>query len=313
MRCRCGRKAIYHRRQSGQYLCGTCFSKSIESKFRHTVRKHALVRRGDTIAVGLSGGKDSTVLLHLLHGLQKRRPFEVAALIIDEGIAGYRDKTIKAARKTCDVLDIEYHIYSFSEEFGTTLDDITPEVSHCSYCGVFRRYLLNKKSRELSFRKLAVGLNLDDEVQSILMNLLRGDLFRFGRTGPYYRETPQFVPRIKPLREISEREVMLYAVTNHIEVDHSVCPYASEAFRGDVRAFLDEMESKRPTTKYALLRSYDRLFPYLQEQLTCDVTVCNQCGEPSVNSLCKTCKMLERIRKHSKSTENKAHKIERNI
>ena len=297
MRCRCGRKALYYRRQSGQYLCRTCFSKSIESKFRHTVRKYTFIGRGDTIAVGLSGGKDSTVLLHLLHDLQKRRPFEVTALIIDEGIAGYRDKTIDVAERTCRLLDIEYYIYSFAEEFGITLDNITPEVSHCSYCGVFRRYVLNKKSRELAFRKLAVGLNLDDEVQSILMNLLRGDLFRFGRTGPYYRETPQFVPRIKPLREISEREIMLYAVINNIEVDHSVCPYASEAFRGDIRTFLDEMESKRPTTKYALLRSYDRLFPYLQEQLTWEVTLCEQCGEPSVDTLCKTCKMLEKIRK----------------
>ena len=295
MRCRCGRKAIYYRRQSGQYLCGICFSKSIESKFRSTIRKHALVSRGDNIAVGLSGGKDSTVLLHLLHNLQKRRPFTVEALIIDEGIAGYRDKTIKVAEKTCQLLSIDYHIFSFSEEFGITLDDIEPDVSHCSYCGVFRRYLLNKKSRELTFEKLAVGLNLDDEVQSVLMNFLRGDLFRFGRTGPYYRKKSKFVPRIKPLREISEKEIMLYAVVNHIEVDHSVCPYASEAFRGDIRTFLDEMESKRPTTKYALLRSYDRLFPYLQEQLTYDVSLCEQCGEPSIDTLCKTCKMLEKI------------------
>jgi len=295
MKCRCGRKAIYHRRQSGQYLCAVCFSKSIQKKFRRTIRKHSLVKRGDNIAVGLSGGKDSTVLLHLLHDLQKRRPFSFEAIIIDEGIAGYRDTTIEVATKNCSLLDINYTIFSFHQEFGITLDDTQPGVSHCSYCGVFRRYLLNQKSRELHFDKLAVGLNLDDEVQSILMNLLRGDLFRFGRTGPYYKESPQFVPRIKPLREISEKEVMVYAVVNNIEVDHSVCPYASEAFRSDIRDFLDRMESKRPTTKYSLLRSYDRLFPYLQDQLTADVARCERCGEPTVNTLCKACKMLEDI------------------
>lgn len=297
MRCRCGRKAVYYRRQSGQYLCGQCFSKSINRKFRATVRKHSLVNKGDSIAVGLSGGKDSTVLLHLLHNLQKRRPFEMAAIIIDEGIKGYRSKTIKRAVETCNTLGVGYHIFSFEEEFNITLDEIEPELTHCSYCGVFRRYLLNKKSRELNFQKLAVGLNLDDEVQSIVMNLLRGDLFRFGRTGPYYTEKLHFVPRIKPLREISEKEIMLYAVVNQIPVDHSVCPYASEAFRGDIRNFLDYMESKRPTTKYSLLRSYDRLVPVLQKELTRDTLVCERCGEPCVDRVCKTCKMLEEIRK----------------
>ena len=302
MKCACGRKAVYFRRQSGQYLCGTCFSRSIESKFRATVRKHSLVKRGDKIAVGLSGGKDSTVLLHLLYMLKKRRPFEMAAITVDEGIRGYRNKTMEVAQKACHDLDLDLYIFSFREELQTELDDIDAELSHCSYCGVFRRYLLNKKSRELAFEKLAVGLNLDDEVQSILMNLLRGDLFRFGRTGPYYNEKLGFIPRIKPLREIAEKEIMLYAMVNDITVDHSVCPYAHEAYRGDIRNFLDHMESKRPTTKYGLLRSYDRLVPYLQKEFNCITPLCERCGEPSVNTVCKTCKMLEDIK--SKKMKN---------
>jgi uncharacterized protein (TIGR00269 family) len=242
------------------------------------------------------------VLLHLLHALQKDRPFELEAMIIDEGITGYRDKTIVLAEKTCQLLDIDYYIFSFDHEFGIVLDDVDGTVSHCSYCGVLRRYLLNKKARELSFDKLAVGLNLDDEVQSIVMNLLRGDLFRFGRSGPHYTKKGKFVPRIKPLRDILEREIMLYALVNSIEVDHSVCPYAFEALRGDVRTFLDSMESKRPTTKYALLRSFDRLAPYLQEKLTTDVIQCQQCGEPSVTTLCKTCTLLNEIKKRRYTT-----------
>ncbi len=294
MKCRCGRKPVYHRRQSGQYLCGTCLSRSVQSKFRETVRKYALVRRKDKIAVGLSGGKDSTVLLHLLYELSKRRPFEMAAVIIDEGISGYREKTIKMAEKNCNLLGIDYHIFSFRKEFGIVLDDM--KSPHCSYCGVLRRYLLNRKARELHFEKLAVGLNLDDEVQSILMNILRGDIFRFGRMGPYYTEKSKFVPRIKPLREIPEREIFVYALINQIEVDHSICPYASEAFREDVRNFLDAMESKRPTTKYSLLRSYDRLLPYLEDHLIYTTQLCERCGEPSASSVCKTCTMLEEVK-----------------
>jgi uncharacterized protein (TIGR00269 family) len=303
MQCKCGRKAVYHRRQSGQYFCGTCFSKSIKTKFRRTIRKHSYVNTGEKIAVGLSGGKDSTVLLHLLHELNQDRPFELAAVIIDEGIKGYRDKTIALAEKTCQALDIAYHIFSFKKEFGITLDFVPDDVPHCSYCGVLRRYLLNQKTRELHYEKLAVGLNLDDEVQSILMNFLRGDLFRFGRTGPFYTEKHGFVPRIKPLREILEKEIMLYAVVNNIAVDHSVCPYASEAYRGDIRDFLNVMESRRPTTKYSLLRSYEKLFPYLQKELSGPVSFCEKCGEPTVDKICKTCTMVEKIRKIKKQNK----------
>lgn len=279
-------------------MCAICFSKSIHSKFRKTIRAHNYVEKGDTIAVGLSGGKDSTVLLHLLSDLKKDRPFEMEAIIIDEGISTYREKTIEVAIKNCEILGVEYHIYSFEKEFGVTIDACDSRVcSHCSFCGVLRRNLLNQKARELGAKKLAVGLNLDDEVQSVLMNFLRGDLFRFGRTGPSYTESPYFVPRIKPLRDILEKEVMLYAILSKIHVDHSVCPYASEAFRGDIRDFLDRMESKRPTTKYSLLRSYDRLAPYLQEQFTSTISLCSQCGEPTIDTICKTCSMLNTIKK----------------
>lgn len=303
MQCTCGRKAVYHRRQSGQYLCEICFSKSIKKKFRQTIRKHSYVNKDEKIAVGVSGGKDSTVLLHLLHELNQDRPFELGVIIIDEGIAKYRDKSMAIAKKACQTLDVPYHVFSFQKEFEVTMDEVPEDVPHCSYCGVLRRYLLNQKSRMLGYEKLAVGLNLDDEVQSILMNFLRGDLFRFGRTGPYYTEKQGFVPRIKPLREILEKEIMLYAVVNNISVDHSVCPYAFEAYRGDIRDFLNSMESKRPTTKYSLLRSYEKLFPHLQQKLSSPVSFCEKCGEPTVDNICKTCTMIAKIHKIKKQNK----------
>ena len=66
MRCSCGRRACYHRRHSGEFLCSPCLKRSVERIFARTVKKFQMVEKGDRIAVGLSGGKDSTVMLHLL-------------------------------------------------------------------------------------------------------------------------------------------------------------------------------------------------------------------------------------------------------
>ncbi|MFQ6088097.1 MAG: TIGR00269 family protein [Candidatus Methanofastidiosia archaeon] len=296
MQCRCGRKAIYHRRFSGEFLCGSCLSKSVEKIFRKTIRKYKMIRKGERVAVGVSGGKDSLALSHLLSKLKERLPFTFEALMIDEGIYGYRDHTIEKAVKSLNALGISYKIFSFQKEFGFLLDEVESKVSKCSYCGVLRRYILNKKARELGFSKLAVGHNLDDEVQTILMNLLRGDFSRFSRTGYRYRKVHEkFVPRIKPLRGIPEKEVYLYALVNEVDFDESICPYATEAYREDVRNFLNYMESKRPSTKYTLLKSYDELFPYLEALTPKRISTCAKCGEPSISDECKACLMLEEL------------------
>jgi len=297
MQCGCGRKAIYFRRYSGEYLCRRCFAESIEKKFAHTIGRHNLIEKNEKVAVGISGGKDSSVLVHLLSRFREKFPFKMIGLTIDEGIMDYREKTQRKAEENCRTLRIEHHTFSFREELGFTLDEVSGELTHCSYCGVLRRYMLNKKARELGCTSLAVGHNLDDEAQSILMNMLRGDLGRMGRTGVTYKDiSPGFVKRIKPMREIPEKEVKLFSMLENIDVDDSVCPYAGDAYRNDVRDFLNMMESRRPTTKHTILKSYDRLFPIFQQALIPEtISQCEKCGEPSIGKMCKACEMREKI------------------
>jgi len=172
----------------------------------------------------------------------------------------------------------------------------------CSYCGVWRRWLLNKAAEELKVDKLALGLNLDDEVQMFLMNLMRGDVARLGRTGPYYEVIHEgLVPRIKPLREVPEKEIVLYAVLNNIEVDLSECPYAVEAFRAEIRDWLNEMEEKHPGTKYQLLRSYDKIFPLLAKTYAKKVKLnrCKICGQPTSGEICKACQFRLQVKERA--------------
>ncbi len=306
MKCACGKKAIYYRRYEGNALCSDCFIKSIEKKVKRTVRVNRLVSSGDRISVGISGGKDSATALYIMHKIvSPRRDAELFAITVDEGIRGYRPKTIKSAKKLCKDLGIKHHVVSFKQEFGKTLDQRVREIKPgdpikepCTYCGVGRRYLLNKKARELGATKICVGHNLDDEVQTIFMNYMRGDIARASRMGPITDASMQksggemFIPRIKPLREIPERESALYAILKGLAPEWDECPHIS-GIRFDVRDFINDMENKHPGIKYTILYTFDKLLPYIRQASIKEGKIqrCSICGEPSSREICKSCEL----------------------
>ncbi|NYT04098.1 MAG: TIGR00269 family protein [Candidatus Methanofastidiosa archaeon] len=299
MKCsRCKKDAIYFQRQSGQYYCGEHFNSYFVKKFMRGIREDQLIKKNEKIGVAVSGGKDSLTLAFLLKKLQARYPFQMEAIIVDEGISGYRNHTLEAAKSQLEKLEIEYHIESFKDNFGKTLDTFVEnnKENACSTCGILRRYILNKKARELSCTKLATGHNLDDEDQSVIMNLMRGDVIRFSRGQNYYKKiSEKFVERIKPLRYFLEKEIVIFALNNKLTFDSSECPYAEYAMRGEVGKFLDRMEELRPTTKYSLLSGYDKVLPALNQFFIPDsIGVCEVCGEPTMDGTCMRCKILEK-------------------
>jgi len=304
MKCyKCGNKAVIYRKHEGRAWCKKHFSQQLEAKVKKTIRDEKLIERNDKICVALSGGKDSSLTLYLLDKFFKERSdLEIIALTVDEGIAGYRKDSIKIAKKLCRKLGIEHHVVSFKEEFGKSLDEILKQkkVRACTYCGVFRRHLLNKKSRELGANKLAVGHNLDDEIQSIFMNYLKGDLNRMIRLGakPMIIERKEFVTRIKPLRNIPEKETTLYALLNGLDVHRSVCPHSEDSLRFDIKEFLNDMEEKYSGTKYNIISFFDTLKPALVEcfKENGEVRICPNCGEITSRDICKVCELMKDIK-----------------
>ena len=294
MQCRCGSDIVYYRRYEAKGYCMECFLDSIEKKFRKTITKNNLIQKGDKVAVAVSGGKDSVAMLYLLSNL---KGFDFVAFSIDEGIEGYRSKSIACAESLCKKLGIEHHVYSYKDEIGFGLEEIEKlmgGIKHCTYCGVFRRYILNKKARELGATKLAVGHNLDDEAQSIMMNFMRGDFNRFMRLGSFSRTSPKFVPRIKPFRDVPEKEIAAYAVLRELEFSGDECPHSFDNVRRDMQSLINGFEVKYPGTKQQIVNFYDRMRPSMPA--TGSISECVECGEPSSGSLCKACELLSRIR-----------------
>ncbi|MBW6518922.1 MAG: TIGR00269 family protein [ANME-2 cluster archaeon] len=299
MKCRkCHKDAIHFQPYSGAHLCAHHLIEDVERKVKHTIRQHSMVGRNDTIAVALSGGKDSSVLLYLMHKLFHQRPdITILAISIDEGISGYRAGTLEHARELTQNLGVEHIIARFKDEYGSTLDEIVArggEKGPCSYCGALRKHLLNKTARESGATRLAVGHNLDDEAQTIMMNLLRGDVERLVRMSPACVQ-PGLILRSKPLRDIPEKEVALYALQKGLPVDFSECPYAYSAIRGEVRDMLNDFEVRHPGTKYSVLRSQDKLAEPLRHSFPqAALNPCSICGEPTAGDTCQSCKLLGR-------------------
>jgi uncharacterized protein (TIGR00269 family) len=228
-----------------------------------------------------------------------RRPnVRLVALTVDEGIAGYRSATIREAEQLTGILGVEHHIVRARDRLGTTTDDAAARLvgtAPCSFCGVWRRQLLNTAARELGADVLVLGFNLDDLAQTVLMNLARGDVERIGRMAPHRRRQASLVPRIAPLATIPEREVYLFARLERLPFDHGECPHAGRAARNVFREVVWRLEEEIPGTRHALLRSRERIAELLDARPgSAGPTVCELCGEPASGRRCRSCSYLER-------------------
>jgi len=294
---------------SGHSFCSKHFLSMYRKRVRKYVAQNRLVKSGDRVGLALSGGKDSIAMTKVMHEIFGKRPnVKLVAVTIDEGIRGYRSHSIKCAAAVCKRLGIEHHVFSFKEEFRVTLDEIARnkealgELTPCAFCGVLRRTLINRAAIRLKLTKLASGHNLDDEAQSIIMSLMRGNDERLRRLGAKsgVASFPEvFVQRIKPLRTTPEREDLLFIILEGFKKDYHECPYAKLAFRNEVRDLVNRIEDRHAGVKYNLLNSFDRmLLPVLKREWSGKAPKkCMKCGDPASGELCQACVMLDAIKK----------------
>jgi uncharacterized protein (TIGR00269 family) len=262
-----------------------------------------MISPGDRIAVAVSGGKDSLSLLRVLAQLYLPRRNEVVAISVDEGVAGYRDEALRHARTLVDELQVEQVVVSYKEMFGFSLDEALDwkeerSVSSCSFCGVFRRRAIDEAAARAKADVVATAHNLDDYVQTFMMNLMHGDVARLGWLEPKYADDSFPVRRVKPFMEIYEEEVALYAYQNGIPFQSVSCPYMHEGLRSEVRDYLNMMEANHPGMKNVLLRSSLDVISKYALTSEKNSTPCSTCGKPSSSGLCNVCRMKAEVREH---------------
>ena len=259
-----------------------------------------MIGHGERVAVAVSGGKDSLSLLKVLH-LMGRWP--LVAISVDEGVKGYRDEALAHAAALTKDLGVEHITTSYQELFGFSLDQALNwkderDVSSCSFCGVFRRRAIDEAAVKVRASVVATAHNLDDFIQTFMMNLLHGDVARLGWLDPAYTDESFPVRRVKPFMELYEEEVALYAYETGVPFQSVACPYMHEGLRSEVRDYLNQMEAGHPGIKNVLLRSSLEVISRFAHSADKVSVPCSICGKPSSSGLCNVCRMKEEIREH---------------
>lgn len=301
-------------------LCKKDFLSYIENRVKKTIEEYHLIDASsdiEKVLIGLSGGKDSQTLLTILHHIYQKR-VRIEALYIDVGIAprNYGHDSEVVARKLCEQLDIPFHVFNVKEDMQIDLDDIH-ELGRrsksrqrrksgrfrgeCSYCGLIKRYYMNRFALENGFTKVATGHNLTDEATQLLSNFFNVDMELMSRAGPTtVTNVKGLIPRVKPLFYIYEEELIKYAY--YAKVDHlpTECAYATDSPMVRVKKSLEQVERFRRGNMMRLVRGFQKkLKPIMGETIPEEKQVerqCKECGMATYLEICSFCKTKERLK-----------------
>lgn len=299
MKCnRCQNMAVYTRKYSGESLCSVCFSDSILRKTAKTISKHQMIKNGERVCVAVSGGKDSLALLHVLKKMSANHNFDLVAITIDEGIPGYREEALDIVKDFCAELDVKHFVYSYQNLFDTTLSDAldsreNQKTSSCAICGTLRRRAIDHAASEVKADVIATAHNLDDNLQTLLINMLSGDTSKIGWMDPDFASSD--IRKIKPFSDIYEAEIVFYAFTNNLPFQTEPCPHMNEGIRTEIREFLNALESKHSGIKNNLYQSGLKISHSIKENFSKERRICPSCGNQCTGQVCAVCKMILEI------------------
>jgi len=300
MKCdKCENTAVYSRRYSGENLCSQCFSNSILHKAAKTISKYKMIKNNELVCVAVSGGKDSLVLLDILNKMSKTHNFRIFAVTIDEGIPGYRDEALKIVEDFCTQLNIQHKTFSYKKIFDLTLTESLElrndqKLSSCSICGTFRRRALDHAAKTINADTIATGHNLDDNLQTFLINILSGDAKKIGWMDP--DTSSNKVRKIKPLSEIYESEIVFYAFTNNLPFQTEPCPHMNEGIRTEIREFLNSLELNHDGIKNNMYRTILKISQFMNESNHKEKRMCLVCGNQCTSRICSVCNMLTNLK-----------------
>ena len=219
---------------------------------RRCVDDYNMIEAGDKIAVGVSGGKDSLVLLVLLAGLREyfNKPFELEAITIDMGLG----MDYSGVETLCREIGVPYTIVK--TEIAPIIFDHRQEKNPCSLCAKMRRGALNQAIKERGFNKLALGHHYDDAVETFVMSLLfEGRISCFqpvtnlDRTG---------IIQIRPMLYIHEKTVDNFARRRELPVIENRCPVDKETKREEVKQLIYQLSQTYPDLKERIFGAMQR-------------------------------------------------------
>ena len=259
-----------------------------------------MIQNGDFVGVAVSGGKDSLSLLHVLKKISESHNFKMIAITVDEGIPGYRNEALEIVRNFCNSLGVEQRSYAYKDLFDLILEESlelreNEKTTSCSICGVLRRRAIDFGANDLNVDVIATGHNLDDVLQTFVINVLSGDTNKIGWMEP--ATSINKMRKMKPFCEIYENEIVFYAFTNEIPFQSEQCPHMNEGIRTEIREFLNSLEDHHSGIKNSMYGSVMKLIRIAKEANYKQRRVCQKCGNQSTGEVCSVCTLLVNLKR----------------
>ena len=219
---------------------------------RRCIDDYNMVRDGDRIAVGVSGGKDSLVLLQLLAGLRSYlgKDFSLVAVTIDMGLG----MDYSGVAELCRKLDVPYTI--INTEIAPIIFDYRREKNPCSMCAKMRRGTLNQAILDLGCNKLALGHHYDDAVETFMMNLIYEG--RIGCFQPVTDLDRTGIIQIRPMLYIHEKTVDNFASRMALPVVENRCPVDKTTKREEIKQLIFSLSATYPDLKERIFGAMQR-------------------------------------------------------
>ena len=222
---------------------------------RKAIQEFDMIQDGDRIAVGVSGGKDSVVLLRGLWLLRKfiGIEYELTAVTLDPGFGGM-DGDYRAIADICGEMEIPYLLKR--TQIGEIIFDVRKEASPCSLCARMRRGALHDAALEAGCNKIALGHHYDDAVETFMMNLFHEG--RIGCFSPKSYLSRKQLWMIRPMVFAPERDVRRAAVRNGLPIVKSRCPADGNTSRQKMKEFLYQLDQENDGLKFRVFGAMRR-------------------------------------------------------
>ena len=310
MKCsKCDNKAIIKIPYANLLLCKDHFIEWLENRFERIVEKYKMFEGSRKVAVAVSGGKDSTTLLHLMKKYADKHGLEVVGIHIDLGIdmgKVYSNKSKEFAVKNFEMLGVDYRVVSIKDRYGFTIDEAKFKVNRpvCSTCGLVKRYTLTEIAEEERADTIATGHNLNDMAQFIMSGYYSGDISNLSRldiiTPPQHGYK---IKKVKPLFLIYEKEILTYAIVKGIPFIYDSCPHSFRVggvTQDTIRRKLEELEEVIPGFMLRLVENFiNKIQPALKEKYEKEeeISYCKICGRPTIKGrdICSFCAVRLKI------------------
>ncbi len=291
----CGKEAVVFFKSHRIALCESCVKVFVERRVERTIKSFRLMKRGEKVLIAVSGGKDSLALWQILENLG----YQADGLFIDLGIPNFSTVSMEKSKLLAEKLSRKLFIVKIEDFFNMNLIELARKERRepCAFCGMIKRYIMNKTALDHDYDVIATGHHLDDECSVLLGNVLNWQIEYLKRQGPILNEREGFVRKVKPLALCSEEEISSYAKAAKIDYIDEKCPLSKGATSHFYKSIINQIEEKMPGTKLRFykefLKNREKLFG---KESPPDLKPCKICGYPTTAGICTFCRLKRRIK-----------------